>query len=142
MKLVKLYAIILMTGIFFVNGYGQQLKGDWKLVEMKSDGKTFTFVGDKVPTLNFEANYSFFGYSGCNNYRAGYEIQEREIKIKTGISTKMACVDDQSNTKESLFLGMFEKLKKYKISKKTFVLYSPDKRYVLKFVHYNRIRPL
>lgn len=142
MKFSNIITAFFLTGIFFLNGYGQGIKGDWKLVEMKADGKMFALTDGKTPTLNFDNTNSFFGNAGCNSYRASYKIQKSKINITPGISTKMACVDERANQQESLFLGMFGKLSRYKISGRTFTLYSADKRNVLKFIRYNRIIPL
>lgn len=137
MKSLKVYAAVLLTGLLFANGYGQQLRGDWKLIEMKADGKIIDIVNDKAPTLNFIAKNSFRGNSGCNNYLAGYKIQNKKIKIKPGLMTVMGCPAERVRTQERSFLEMFKKLEKFAITAKLFTLYSSDSRYALKFVRYH-----
>lgn len=74
----------------------------WSLVNM--NGK----VQEQSPIwLEFDtAMHRFSGNAGCNKVGGEYELEGSEITFGKVMSTRMACMDEQANERESAFLRM------------------------------------
>lgn len=130
----RIFAGFLFIMLMAIGVNAQNLKGQWRLVEMKVDGANFKLSDDKTPTLIFGEESRVSGNGGCNRYATTYVLQNKLIDFKPFISTKMACMDNQRNQQEVKYFYAFDKVEKYKISKKSLTFTDKSKKTVLKFV--------
>lgn len=132
-KLMRIFTGFLFIALMIVSANAQDLKGQWKLVEMTVGGARFDLTDDKTPTLVFGEENRVSGNGGCNRYATTYDLRKKVIDFKPFISTKMACVDDKSNNQEVKFFFAFDKVEKFKMSKKSLTFTDKAKNNVLKF---------
>lgn len=67
------------------------LGGNWVLKTIDGAEATSLFA-DKVPTIAFDfAANKVTGNAGCNNYNAGFALNDAQLIISPLMSTKMAC---------------------------------------------------
>lgn len=73
----------------------------WQLIEVA--GMTPASGPDgRLPHLVFEEQGEFYGYTGCNNLRGGYELDGKKLTLSRVAVTKMACPDPDNQ--EGAFL--------------------------------------
>ncbi|MBW8686197.1 META domain-containing protein [Chitinophaga rhizophila] len=74
----------------------------WSLNSMNGIGQ------EKSPIwLEFDTTeHRFSGNAGCNKVAGQYELEGNEISFGKVISTRMACMDQKANERESAFLRM------------------------------------
>lgn len=133
-SLTRIFTGFLFVALMFVSANAQDMKGQWKLVEMTVEGARFDLTADKTPTLIFGENTRVSGNGGCNRYSTTYDLTKKMIDFKPFISTKMACVDEKRNSQETKYFVAFDKVDKFKMSKKSLVFTDKKKKNVLKFV--------
>jgi heat shock protein HslJ len=65
----------------------------WELVSVKSGGVTSLAPGGLArPRVGFQRDAStILGFGGCNEYRAGFSVQNKRISVKDISATKVAC---------------------------------------------------
>lgn len=85
--------------------------GEWTLVSLGSEA----VLGGAPLTINFAADGSAFGSSGCNSYRAPYTVDGDSITFGSGMMTLMAC-DDAFMAQERTFLTALEAATAYRIA--------------------------
>ena len=124
----------LFIALTFIGVNAQSLKGQWKLVEMTVDGARFDLTADNTPTLIFGEELRVSGNAGCNRYSTTYDENKKTVDFKPFISTKMACTDQKRNSQEAKYFVAFDKVSKFKMSKKALSLSDEGKKNVLKFV--------
>jgi heat shock protein HslJ len=77
-------------------------KKRWNLIQL--NGTTLT---QSPIWLEFEPEQKrFTGHGGCNRLGGNYEADNKQVQFKEVISTRMACVDDSANERESTFLRL------------------------------------
>lgn len=77
-------------------------KKRWSLIQL--NGTTLT---QSAIWLEFDtAQKRFSGNGGCNRVGGNYEGDSAQIQFKQVISTRMACIDDTANERESTFLRL------------------------------------
>jgi heat shock protein HslJ len=77
-------------------------KKRWGLIQL--NGRTLT---QSPIWLEFDtAQKRFSGNGGCNRVGGNYEGDSAQIMFKQVISTRMACIDDSANERESTFLRL------------------------------------
>ena len=77
-------------------------KKRWNLIQL--DGTTLEQSGI---WLDFDtAQKRFSGNGGCNRIGGNYDADNQQIKFNQVISTRMACVDQAANERESSFLRL------------------------------------
>lgn len=77
-------------------------KKRWNLIQL--NGTTLT---QSPIWLEFDtAQKRFSGHGGCNRVGGNYEADSVQIQFKQVISTRMACLDDTANERESTFLRL------------------------------------
>ena len=124
----------LFIALMFIGVNAQSLKGQWKLVEMTVDGARFDLTADNTPTLIFGEELRVSGNAGCNRYSTTYDENKKTVDFKPFISTKMACTDQKRNSQEVKYFVAFDKVSKFKISKKSLSFTDNRKKNVLKFI--------
>jgi len=78
------------------------VKKRWNLIQL--NGTTLT---QSPIWLEFDtAQKRFSGNGGCNRVGGDYEADSAQIQFKQVISTRMACLDDTANERESTFLRL------------------------------------
>lgn len=98
------------------------IAGTWYVDQI--DGQTVT-VDSPVPTMTWN-NGALYGDSGCNRYRAGYDLTGEGMTIKPIISTRMMCAPEQ-NKVESLFLKHMQSVIRFEIAQDgSLILYTDD----------------
>jgi heat shock protein HslJ len=132
--LTRIFIGFLFIALMVIGVNAQELKGQWKLVEMTVDGARFDLTSDKTPTMIFGEESRVSGNGGCNRYSTTYDLTNKVIHFKPFISTKMACADDKRNSQEVKYFVAFGKVNKFKISKKSLSFTDKRKKTVLKFV--------
>ena len=77
-------------------------KKRWNLIQL--NGTTLT---QSPIWLEFDtAQQRFSGNGGCNRLSGNYESDSAQIAFKQVVSTRMACLDDTANERESTFLRL------------------------------------
>lgn len=130
----RIFTGFLFIALMVVGVNAQDLKGQWKLVEMTVDGARFDLTSDKTPTLIFGEESRVSGNGGCNRYSTTYTLSNKVVDFKPFVSTKMACTDDKRNSQEVKYFVAFDKVDKFKMSKKSLSFTDKRKKNVLKFV--------
>lgn len=130
----RIFTGFLFIALMFVSANAQNLKGQWKLVEMTVEGARFDLTSDKTPTLVFGEENRVSGNGGCNRYSTTFDLTRKTIDFRPFVSTKMACVDQKRNSQEVKYFVAFDKVNKFKISKKSLTFTDKNKKNVLKFV--------
>jgi len=127
-------AILFVNLIFVGAANAQKLKGEWKLVQAKQDGKAVVFKDEIKTTAVFGKENRMSGNAGCNRYSTTYTLENtKKIRFEPIISTKMACLDDDFMKQESTFFSVMEKVEKYKIKGNHLTFFDDSKQNVLKF---------
>src|SRR5690606_41752670 len=73
------------------------LNGEF-FVEILNDNN----IESNNPTITFNTEtQNVFGFSGCNRFNGNYTLNGNSIKIRHLASTKMICIDDAVNKKET-----------------------------------------
>lgn len=131
----RIFTGFLFIALMIVGAHAQTMKGQWKLVEMTVEGARFDLTADKTPTLIFGEESRVSGNAGCNRYSTRYDLSNKKvIDFKPFISTKMACTDQKRNSQEVKYFVAFDKVNKFKMSKKLLTFTDKSKKNVLKFV--------
>jgi heat shock protein HslJ len=84
------------------------------------------------PTIKFEGNRAS-GSTGCNRFDIQHIRQNGGSRFSNGITTRMACMDDNRNALESRYMAALETITNIEISPTTLTLRSADSRTVLMF---------
>ena len=92
-----------------------KLAGNWQLQMLFASDNNWA----KVPYININsAGKTFSGNSGCNSINGKFTITDNYFAFDKNImSTKMACVDANSNRNEKTFLSALLKINRYTINK-------------------------
>lgn len=75
-------------------------KSDWKLFQLNNVGQDYGKASIKFDTAEKRVS----GNAGCNNFFGSYEVEGEYITFTQMGSTKMACMDEESNKTEAEFL--------------------------------------
>jgi heat shock protein HslJ len=104
--------------------WGFIVKKRWGLIQL--NGVTLT---QSPIWLEFDtAQKRFNGHGGCNRVGGNYEADSVQIQFKQVISTRMACIDDTANERESTFLRLLnEHTYTFDIADQTLNLYDSGK---------------
>ncbi|KAA2245105.1 META domain-containing protein [Chitinophaga agrisoli] len=79
-------------------------KKRWNLIQL--NGATLT---DANIWLEFDtAQHRFAGNGGCNRLGGNYVADSAQIEFQQVISTRMACIDQAANERESAFLRLLD----------------------------------
>lgn len=99
-------------------------KKRWSLIQL--NGTTLT---QSAIWLEFDtAQKRFSGHGGCNRVGGNYEADSAQIQFKQVISTRMACLDNTANERESTFLRLLnEHTYTFDIADQTLNLYDSGK---------------
>lgn len=128
----QILTAVIFFGLTLTAANAQNLKGEWKLVETKSNGEKVVYTEEIRTTVSFSENKGMFGNSGCNRYSTSYELTGKKIRFNPIISTKMAC-DAERMKQESTFFSVIEKVKYYKMAGEYLIFYDKSSRNILKF---------
>jgi len=96
--LLAIAAGVLIAGCAQTQGSQARLiETYWKAVELESKPVEVK-TGAREPHLVLRAENSFAnGYSGCNTFRGGYELEGSKLRFKALATTRMACLSDGSD---------------------------------------------
>jgi heat shock protein HslJ len=99
-------------------------KKRWGLIQL--NGRTLT---QSSIWMEFDtAQKRFSGNGGCNRLSGNYEADSVQIAFQQVISTRMACIDDSANERESTFLRLLnEHTYTFDIADQTLNLYDSGK---------------
>ncbi|MEA3479372.1 MAG: META domain-containing protein, partial [Bacteroidota bacterium] len=103
----------------------------WKLVKL-NDKPVQTGLDEKelfIHLLEEESRVS--GYSGCNNFSGGYELEKDKIKFGMLMSTKKMCIDAMDQEQE--FLKALSETVRYAIEGEKLYLYNREDKVVAGF---------
>lgn len=132
-KLARIFTGFLFVALLVTGINAQDLKGKWKLIEMKVDGANFTLTKENTPTLIFSEENRVGGNGGCNRYGTTYELQNKAIDFKSFITTKMACVSERRNQQEVKYFFALEEVDRFEMAKEGLVFMDENRKTVLKF---------
>ena len=135
-KFYRAFLTILFVNLMFVGAANaQKLEGEWKLVQVKQEGKEVVFKDEIKTTAVFGKENRMSGNAGCNRYSTTYALENKgKISFEPIISTRMACLDDDFMKQESTFFGVMEKVKKYQYKGNSLTFFDDSKQNVLKFL--------
>ncbi len=78
------------------------------------------------PTLVFNlADSTYTGTSGCNSFRGKFELDEDNIKLLPGISTKRYC---NNNGLEEAYFTTLNTVNRYRIFEEKLILFNNDEK--------------
>ncbi|NJK45603.1 MAG: META domain-containing protein [Pleurocapsa sp. SU_196_0] len=79
----------------------------WELVSVKAGGVTSLAPGGLArPRVGFQRDAStILGFGGCNAYRAGFSVENKRLRVKDIIATKVACAHLELESKFFAVLG-------------------------------------
>lgn len=114
----------------------QDLAGtSWDLIAYNNGTGGFqSTVIDVAVTADFADDGTLSGSSGCNNYTATWETDEDSIEISTGVSTLMACADEQAMTQETRYLELLGLADTYHVDAGTLEMFDADGTRVLQYL--------
>lgn len=94
----------------------------WKLAEM--EGRTFS--GD-APNMEFDRdNNRVSGSSGCNRFMGTFQADGSRLTFSPMAGTRRACMDNDMQRAETVFLKLLASTTHYKVSRNTLHLFSND----------------
>ncbi len=114
----------------------QDLAGtSWNLIAYNNGTGGFqSTVIDVAVTAAFAEDGTLSGSSGCNNYSASWETDNGSIEISTGVSTMMACADEQVMTQETRYLELLALADTYRVDAGTLEMFDADGMRVLQYL--------
>ena len=135
MKIIyRIFPVIILLNLMLTAAQAQSMTGEWKLVEVKQNGRRVSFSREIRTTLKFGDENRIGGNAGCNRYSAAYTLRNRNgIRFGPVISTKMACLENDFMKQETTFFSVIEKVGKYKIKGKHLILTDASEKNVLRF---------
>jgi heat shock protein HslJ len=89
---------------FEAAGGADEIAGGWTVTGLYTGQAIESVREGATLTADFEDG-SVTGNSGCNTYRATYEVDGTSIEIEPAISTMRACEDEALNTQEQQYLA-------------------------------------
>lgn len=93
-----------------------KLEGSWNLY---NENTLQTGTAEAPITLNFGEN-SISGFSGCNNYGAGFSQDKTNISFSKMAATKMAC---PNLNKEQNYLKLLEQVNRFEQKNEELLLF-------------------
>ena len=103
----------------------------WKLNEL-SDIPVHIENGNRQVFMELSSDEPrFHGYSGCNRFSGGYQLQQEKLIFNKLLSTKMMCLNNMQL--EQHFLNTLINTVSYKIVGEHLTLYAKDNRPVARF---------
>jgi heat shock protein HslJ len=89
------------------------LQAEWTLQHFNSNARAEQDVREAGITIKFDANHTFAGFAGCNNYNGFYTVSGQQLTIGDNIAvTRMACAGAPSLL-ESRYLELLPTVKSY-----------------------------
>jgi heat shock protein HslJ len=89
---------LLLCAPMAANANGLGLIGpEWTVTEVEGVENLAT-----PPTLTFDADGKFFGFSGCNRMMGTYDLAGNALTLGPRGTTKMMCPQDQMQTEQAL----------------------------------------
>lgn len=96
---------------------------DWRLVELGGMPAVGGNDSGRTVRIRFDADSGrVHGSGGCNRLFGPYKLSGDSLRLGPLASTKMACLDDQSNRQETAFLAALDDTRSYRISGDTLSL--------------------
>lgn len=116
-----LFAILAVSLLAFLNSCGVSKEMKWKSPVLNTIWQLESIAGfttedgiRKQPTLAFEGQNEYGGFSGCNNYFGTFEITgPNKIKFNEGGMTMMACQPGMNT--ENAFIDMLRKVDGFQV---------------------------
>ena len=107
---------------------------EWQLASLGPPGSEADIVAGTTPSIKFGEDGRVGGSTGCNNYGGAYEVRGDTISIGRLVSTRRACLDQNANEQERLFLAALEAANRFRLSSNRLTIFSDRGRTVLNFV--------
>ncbi|OAN11703.1 heat-shock protein HslJ [Photobacterium jeanii] len=131
---------LLLLCLFTLSGCDQQakvgftaddLKQSWVLT--KIDGKDVHIAEPRItPNMAIDAELKVAGFSGCNRFFGQIELKENNFRVTGLASTKMACIQDDQATMESLMTTSLQQWNTVALENNTLTLTS--EQHILTFM--------
>lgn len=99
---------------------------EWKLTSIKSDVAESQVVEGTTITLKFGPDGRASGSGGCNSYAGGYNEAGDKLSFSQIVSTKRACLAQNANQQEQMYLAALETAGKFEISDNRLIIYYGD----------------
>lgn len=103
----------------------------WKLIELDGKPAALGAGGQELHIVLTSEGNSVRGFSGCNRFTGGYEVNDNQLCFKELASTMMACMEGMEP--EQRFLENLGESIRFTISSGSLALYSGDERLMLRF---------
>jgi putative lipoprotein len=103
----------------------------WKLAELDGQPVALGAGGRELHMVLTSEHYRVRGFSGCNRFTGGYEVDGSQLHFKELATTMMACMEGMQQ--EQRFLESLGRVMRFSISGDSLALYSGDERLILRF---------
>ena len=109
---------------------GAALAGStWTLTRLEVDGQVRKpLAAKRAPTISFQHNGQFNGFSGCNSYGGDYALDGDRVTLSDQHMTLVACVepglttDSDTMTFEATYIQALSRVTIYRVSGDTLTL--------------------
>lgn len=123
---------ILLSSVSQSATYNQDMlqAHSWMLTELNGDAFKATNEEQVEDILFLADEQRSAGFSGCNNFSAGYTLSETELSFQAMISTMMACAE---NNAEGAYLEALAKVVAYNINNTSLMMMDAQGNILLGF---------
>jgi heat shock protein HslJ len=87
----------------------------WHLIDAQRDALLSSLIPDTTIDLQFLANGTFYGISGCNNYNGSWEVNGDRMVFQPIKKTKLICEPDSVMKAENLYIGFLQETATYEL---------------------------
>lgn len=96
--------------------------GTWTLESWESDGVRVTRPTEPTAVVNFLADGTLSGDTGCNRFGGSYSVDGDDLSVTTGPMTRRACADEVAATQEAALLAALPEVTSARLSESTLEL--------------------
>lgn len=88
----------------------------WQLTAFGSAGAETPVVPDSTVTLEFSADGTAGGNTGCNSYGGDYTVEDDTLSFGEMVSTLMACADEAVMAQEQAYLQALQSAARFEVA--------------------------
>jgi len=99
-----------------------RIVGTWTLESWESDGVTVTRPDAPTAVVNFLADGTLNGDTGCVRFGGSYSVDGDDLSVTTGPMTRRACVDEVAATQEAALLAALPEVASARLSESSLEL--------------------
>ncbi|HEK22210.1 MAG TPA: META domain-containing protein [Bacteroidetes bacterium] len=102
----------------------EDLQGQWKLTGIFQDTSIIDSEFDeKKPVITIDyTKHQIHGFSGCNSFSGGFELENDSIKILPITATQIGCMKDG----ESIFFKQLNRANRFQVGKDSLKMLARD----------------